>query len=326
MRCRSRHHGYASSIRASATLPFVIDVRDSKAVLGRLRRAERAFERGAPVPIAARELLDELADALADSGPLELRASTSCWLSGVDSARTGAEAANDSEQPRKAVRHARKSIRELKALFGGHSMTWYGWLWVPWVALVVGLTLIFVLPMLLLVTLIDWVKRRYLPSVRQVVSALEVEDRALFAHTVSATGPAVKSTKRIRLRAYVHPVLVATRTHLLLAEPSSERPVRPDQQHFAIAWELPYARIQSFSSRALWTGETELNVRAPQHHVAYKLPTDEGAALVAILNRHAPEAVDPLAPMGATREFAANPAAPPPPRAAAGARMDHPGR
>jgi hypothetical protein len=296
----------------------VIDVRDGDAVLGRLRQAERAFERGAPVPSAARELLDELADVLADSGPLELGVTAWLWLSGVESAREGSEAGHDAEQSRKAVRLAKKSIRELKPLFGGHCLTWYDWLWLPWVVLVALPTLICVLPVLPLVLLIGLVKKRYLPSVRQVASALELEDRALFAHPVSAS--AVNSARRTRLRAFVHPVLVATKTHLLLADPFSELPVRPDQQHFSIAWELPYARIQSFSSRTLRTGETELvTVTAPRYDLAYKLPAQEGRALIAILKRRAPEAFDAPSLHKRTPELAVIPAAPRHPSVAVGA-------
>ena len=300
----------------------MIDVRDGDALLGRLRQAERAFERGAPVPIAARELLDELADVLADSGPLELGVTASRWLSSVESARQGAEAGHDAEQSRKAVRLAKKSIRELKPLFGGHNLTWYDWLWLPWVVLVALLTLLCVLPILPLIVLISVVQKRHLPSVRQVVSALEVEDRALFAHPVAAS--AVNSGKRTRLRAYVRPVLVATKTHLLLAEAFSELPVGTDQQHFSIAWELPYARIQSFSSRTLGTGDTELvTMRAPRHDLAYKLPAQEGNALIAILKRRAPEAFNAPSLLGRTPELAVIPAAPRQRSVASGATRSH---
>jgi len=289
----------------------VIDVRDGNAVLGGLRHAERAFERGAPVPSATRELLDELADALADSGPLQLGVTASRWLSGIDSARQGAEAGHDAEPSRKAVRRTKKSIRELKPLFGRHCLTWYDWLWLPWSVLVVVLILILALPILPLVMLTGLVKKRYVPNAREVVRALEVEDRALFAHPVSATRSAVTSPKRARLGAYVHPVLIATKTHLLLAEPSSELPVRPDQQHFSIAWELPYVRIQSFSSTALSPGGTRLvTVKARQHDVAYKLPADDGEALKAIFRRRAAEAFDAPSPLGRTPELAAIPTAP----------------
>ena len=58
----------------------MIDIRDSKQVLAALLEAKRSFENGAPVPYKVRELLNELAEALADSGPFELDVLSSTML------------------------------------------------------------------------------------------------------------------------------------------------------------------------------------------------------------------------------------------------------
>ena len=75
------------------------------------------------MPRVARLLLDELADGLADSGPLELGATSANWLRGVDSAQRGLAAANDDSSP-KSWRRARRSLRELKGFFGEPDRTW----------------------------------------------------------------------------------------------------------------------------------------------------------------------------------------------------------
>lgn len=96
----------------------MVDVLDAKPMFIRLRDAQGRFERGAPVPLAARELLDELVDALADSGPLELQVTPGAWLAGIKSAEAGIAAADDGTSP-KSVRRAKRSIRGLKRFFGG---------------------------------------------------------------------------------------------------------------------------------------------------------------------------------------------------------------
>jgi hypothetical protein len=116
----------------------------------------------------------------------------------------------------------------------------------------------------------------------------------LFARAVKATASAQRSATRARFGAYVHPVLVATDRHLVLAEPSSELPVPWDQQHFSIAWEVSYSRVRSITSKTVG-GESPMEVvsiETPERAITYKMPCSEGKALLAVLRRRAPEALD----------------------------------
>jgi hypothetical protein len=96
--------GVWPSSRRLGKLVDMVDVLDAKAMLARLHDAQRRFEKGAPVPLAARELLDELVDALADSGPLELQVSPGAWLASIKSAQAGIRAADDGTSPKNARR------------------------------------------------------------------------------------------------------------------------------------------------------------------------------------------------------------------------------
>jgi len=58
----------------------MIDVRDHERSLATIRDAKRRFESGGGVLTATRRLVVELADALADSGPLELGIPAKQWL------------------------------------------------------------------------------------------------------------------------------------------------------------------------------------------------------------------------------------------------------
>ena len=58
----------------------MLDIRDRRTVLAALRDARRRFEKGAPPHVMVRDLLHELADALADSGRIELGALSELWL------------------------------------------------------------------------------------------------------------------------------------------------------------------------------------------------------------------------------------------------------
>ena len=83
----------------------MIDVLDSEAMLGRLGAVERGSEKGALVPQAARELLNDVPDALADSGPFELDVDASAWLSGVHAAQRGLAAAEPVRVRASGARH-----------------------------------------------------------------------------------------------------------------------------------------------------------------------------------------------------------------------------
>jgi hypothetical protein len=192
------------------------------------------------------------------------------------------------------VRRAKKSIRELKRLFGDRDRSWTHWLALLLVWLVLASAAVFALPFVPLAVLIEMVKKRYVPDVRKVVTSLDLRDRALFARAVKTTASAQRSATRARFGAYVHPVLIATDRRLVLAEPSSELPVPGDQQHFSIGWEVSYSRIRSITSKTIG-GESPMelvSIQTPERAIAYKLPGTEGKALLAILRRRAPEAAD----------------------------------
>jgi hypothetical protein len=261
----------------------MIDIRDKKQVLAALRQAKRSFEKGAPVPYEARELLDELAEALAGTGPFELGVSSCRWLERIDWAKRGLAAANDHSSA-KAVRRTRAAIHELTRSFGGMDWTWIERLMMPFVIVATLYTVICMLVFVPLIVLVILFRKRYLPDVRKVVTTLELPDRVLFAQPVRATRVPACSPRRARFGAYVHPVLVATDRRVVLAEPTSDLPARRDRQRFSITWEASYSRIRAIGTR----------VRCDSQIVAidtdeYKMPRDEARALVAIITRHAPE-------------------------------------
>jgi hypothetical protein len=286
--------GVSPSDGQQARLVVMIDICDAATMVTRLREAERQFEKGAPVPHAASELLDELLDALADSGPLELHVTPEAWLGSIRSAERGIAAADDGSSP-KSVRRAKRSIRELKRLFGARDSAREVLLLLPLVLLA-----ILMLPLVLAVMLIERLTRRYVPDARKVATELGLPDRLLFAHAVKAARSEVKSTARARSGAYVHPVLVATDRRLVLAQSPIEVPVGSGQQRFAVGWEIPYCRIRSFATETIFRGDDErevVTIQAAEREIIYKMPNGAGKALAAILSRRAPEAVNgPVAP------------------------------
>ena len=87
----------------------VIDVRDPERVLAAIEDASRRFEKGGRVPNATRQLLVELADALADSGPLELGISARRWVRAVERARRAVESLRD-DRVEVQVRDAKQGL------------------------------------------------------------------------------------------------------------------------------------------------------------------------------------------------------------------------
>lgn len=282
----------------------MIDIRDRDAVVARLRDAQRRFEKGGPVPHASGQLLGELADALAESGPLEMNVPSSSWLSAVRTAERGV-ANTDAEPSSKTVRRAKRSLRELELFFSGKD-TWRGKLVLPG-----AIAILVVIPALIVVGSHDKLRAvlwtagviaalcvlgflwdRYEPDVKRAATWLDLPDRQLFAHPVKASTSDVKSFARAKLGAYVRPVLVATDRRLVLARPVNEIPGQSDSSEFELAWQLLYSDITSFSSKSAG-GESPdeiVTVRSPERQVSYKLDPADGKALVAVLKRRAPEA------------------------------------
>ncbi len=275
------------------TLVIMIDIRDANGMVARLRDVQRRFEKGAPVPHAARELLVELLDALADSGPIELGVTPTAWLDSIDWAERGITAADASPSP-KTVRQTKRSIRELKAFFGQRDWIWSDWLVLPFVALFLLSQLIFMGPVLLPVFVLIYVfERRYIPNAREVAIGLELPERLLFAHAVKRARSEAPSATRARLGAYVHPVLIATDRRVVLAQPSSERPFRSRQHRFAVGWEIPHPYIQSFSAHTTPKGEeVTVSIQTAEREVTQQMPGSVATALLDILKRRIPEGLD----------------------------------
>jgi hypothetical protein len=267
----------------------MIDIRDrdgSPACVTRSNGSRTAL----PSRMRPEELLDELVDALAESGPLELDVTEAAWLSSIRSAESGVAAADGGSSPT-SVRRAEQSIGELKRFFGGtDDGTRADWIVLPFLLLLLLVALFLAIcmsPLLLLVVLIKGFKQRYVGDVREAATGLELPDRLLFAHTVNAARSEVSSAVRARLGAYVHPVLIATDRRLALAQPPTLLPRRSGR--FAVVWEVPYSRIRAFSTRTGFSREL-VTIQTSEREITFKLPSVEGYALVAILKRRAPEA------------------------------------
>ena len=293
----------------------MIDIRDRDVTVANLRDAQRRFERGAPVPVVARELLRELADALTDSGPLELDVTAEKWLKAVRSADRGAESADANPSP-KTVRRAKRSLRELERFFAREDrwqnlMAWgrvIVILLIPvaivvhshdklralmWIAIVIG-------GLTLLGFLIAIYERRYEPNVRAAATWLDLPDRQLFAHVVSAD-----SKDRLHARStllYVRPVLIATDRRLVLARAARTAPGSTDRHEFEFGWEIPYSDITAFSSKTTGgEGPKEVvTVQSQTREIKYELELADGKALAAILKHRAPEAFTESAALAST--------------------------
>ena len=77
---RALHLLRVASTAAPDQTGHVVDLRAPDRVLAELADARRQFEKGGPTPVVVRDRLLELADALADSGPLELGLSPRRWV------------------------------------------------------------------------------------------------------------------------------------------------------------------------------------------------------------------------------------------------------
>jgi hypothetical protein len=285
----------------------MIDLRDRNGVVARLRDAARRFERGAPVPVAVREFLPELTDALSDSGPLELGVTSGEWLDAVGAAERVVASAGVKPSS-KTTRTAKRSLLELERFFSDTS-TWHSKIvgvfgLAVLIAVPIGIvagshdkfaTAIWVAAAIAALALVVVMTERYEPNVKQPGTWLDLSDIQLFAHCVKLPASEVKSFVRGKLGMYVRPVLIATDRRLLLARPANEAPGGPESSQFELAWEIAYRDITTFSSRC--TGgdspATIVSVESPGRTMSYKFPGSDGDALLAILKRRAPEAFVP---------------------------------
>jgi len=94
----------------------VIDVREPSQVVSRIAAALREFDTRGPAPTSVRRLLVGLNDALADSGPVELRITPHHWIAAQTTALGGLAASIgnpwDGVAIKRALRDLRKTFRE----------------------------------------------------------------------------------------------------------------------------------------------------------------------------------------------------------------------
>ncbi len=301
----------------------MIDIRDANAMVTRLRGAQLRFERGAPVPRPARELLNELGEALADSGPLELDVTADKWLKAVRAAARGVET-GDANPSSKTVRRTQHSLRELELFFARKDPWWLNLigsvcgivgLLIP-VAIVVGShdklralmwTAIVIGGLTLLGCLDEIYARRYKPSTRAASRWLNLPDRQLFALVVSAD-----SIDRARPQGsplYVHPVLLATDRRLVLARAAHAAPGSTGRHEFEFGWQILYSDITALSSKTTGGDNPKQVVTVKSHtrEISYKLEPADGKALAAILTHRAPEASTESAASAPTEPMDAEP-------------------
>lgn len=266
-----------------------------------------------------RELLRELANALHDSGPLELGVTPARWLGAVRAADRGLASA-DAGPSRTTDRRAKRSFRQLERFFSGKRERLSRAVALSVVALMIGIQILIVVVSHHKVRALLWTSgaiaalyvlgfaiERCEPNIKHAGTWLDLPDRQLFAHSVKASPSEVGSFVRAKLGMYIRPVLIATDRRLVLARPANGIPDRSNGNEFAFAWEILYRDITVFSSKTTG-GEnptTLVSVQSRTREISYKFPGSHGEALVAILKRRAPEA------------FTESAASPPPARAAA---------
>ena len=107
-KCEIRHRGCVVISPTGVQTSVMVDVRKPALVVASLREAPERFEKGGTVPVAVSRLLGEVADALADSGPLELGVSPRRWLR----AQARANPYLDTDVC-KQCRHAKRALRRL---------------------------------------------------------------------------------------------------------------------------------------------------------------------------------------------------------------------
>lgn len=291
---------------------IMVDVSDRGAIVAALRDAQRRFEKGAPVPRVAEELLRELADALANSGPSELGVTSEAWLAAVDAAALGI-ANTDAEPPSPTVRRAKRSLRKLD-LFFRRKHTWGDYL-----LLLLAVAIVIGPPIAIVVSSHDKPKAAVLSAVviaalfvsafligrngldaEKVGTQLDLPDRQLFAHAVKASDSEANSFAHAKF------VLIATDGRLVLARAANELSGRSDGNEFRLAGEIAYRDITTFSTFSTYADSPDITtfsstitggdspneivtVHSREREVSYRLPSDDGKALVANIRRRAPE-------------------------------------
>jgi hypothetical protein len=99
---------------------LVIDLRQTDRVVLTLEEALGRFEKGGPLPVGARDVLTELADALARSSPGDAGLSADYWAVARKAAARGRESLRD-DRPDVQCKEAERALRELRAIFSGEA-------------------------------------------------------------------------------------------------------------------------------------------------------------------------------------------------------------
>ena len=94
----------------------MVDLRAPDQVLAELADARRQFEKGAAAPVAVPDRFVELADALADSGPLELGVSPRRWVRTQGTMRATVAALQQSPNGPLSATQAKEAMGRLRRL------------------------------------------------------------------------------------------------------------------------------------------------------------------------------------------------------------------
>ena len=244
----------------------MVDVQDRDATVAAIRDVRRRFERGAPPPRAAVELLRQLHQRLADSGPFELGHR---WLRALEICQQALERA-ESGSSRRAARQVRWALAALEAFFANSR---WSWMWrsdpahetVPMV-IYAPLLIPLVILILALNVPISWLADRragVLADLDAAARSLELRDRVLLAARCAG-----QPSRERRM-------MVATDRGIVVARAENTR-VRVER-------DIPYRAL--IAKKA---SERNVTIFATDRSSSY---TVSSADLVKILQLRAPEAL-----------------------------------
>ncbi len=243
----------------------VVDLREPNTVLRTLADAKRRAEKGAPASITVRDLLAELGDALADSGPLELGVSPRRWVraqaraSGMVANRQDATAARDTDR-------SAPTMRELRSVFrpAARSARWRVLMrdsrWAPFVLFVL-LSALLAVATWLIESLAEgqFSARMFAPAIPIELFFFLLSAAWLWSATEAVVARDIAGQlapeERWLLNCRMHGgwVVIATDQRVLAAKRRREL-VGP-----RLLWSVPYAEVTSFSSLEVKNRRVTLN-------------------------------------------------------------------
>jgi hypothetical protein len=283
-------------------------LQDPATTAAALREARARFERGAPAPYAAADLLRRLAAQLAETGPAELGIEPGAWLSALRSAQRGTDALEDAGA--RQTRQVRRAMRRLEAILDvmqrrpAEDASDAEPLRSPRSALLSVLSLL-VVPLALGMFTGGWgtvgiacgvivlaaisVARDEArkPDVSGTQTWLDLADRRLLVSPVTAKPPGGSERLLPGITRHRRPVLVVTDRRLLLV-----RRVDGADTDFDVDWSIPYEALRSLQVRLSGGDDAEADVEATadERSVAWTMGVDGGRAVAALVRRHAPQA------------------------------------